>query len=243
MNVHVSQLYKRYESGFELVVPNLQIAEGERVGLVGNNGAGKTTLLLLMLGLLKMQRGNVHLDDTSVHDFSLSWRSKTSSYLEESSLIPYLDPWEYWKFVGVTYGLGRNELVARLSRHDRFVELDAGSKGKKKLIRDYSQGNRKKIGLVAAMMVQPRLLILDEPFTNLDPRSRTQLEVLLRKLNEEHGTTIIASSHDLEHVVEVSRRIVMIEDGRIVFDGPSGHETLRIVREHLTGRELRRAAF
>lgn len=235
MHTQFVDVRKCYHSGFVLDVPNLEIMAGERIGLVGNNGAGKTTLLLLLLGLLRMQRGDILLDGESVRSFSLSWRSKASSYMEESSLIPYLNPWEFWQFVGNAYGLDREERIRRLRDYEGFIELAIGAGRRKKYIREYSQGNRKKIGLVAAIMVRPRLLVLDEPFTNLDPRSRVALEDLLLALNARHGSTLFISSHDLENVVEVSGRILLIEDGRIFFDGASGRETLHFVREHLTG--------
>lgn len=243
MHTHFTEVQKRYPSGFTLNVPKLEIAAGQRVGLVGNNGAGKTTLLLLLLGLLKIQKGDIWLDDTSVRTFSLTWRAKTASYIDETSLIPYLNPWEFWQFVGDAYGLEREERIRRLRDYEGFVELMLGPGGERKYVREYSQGNRKKIGLVAAMMVRPRLLVLDEPFTNLDPRSRVALEDMLLALNTQHGTTLIISSHDLENIVEVSDRILLIEDGKIFFDGASGRETLRFVREHLTGGGLRRAAL
>lgn len=243
MDVIFNGVQKRYDSDFRLDVVRLEIARRDRLGLVGNNGAGKTTMLLLMLGLLRFQKGDVLLDGDSVRTFSLSWRSKTSSYLSESSLIPFLNPAEYWRFVGDAYGIERDEQLQRLAGYDGFVELAAGSKARKKYIRDYSQGNRKKIGLVAAMMVRPSLLVLDEPFTGLDPRSRASLEDLLLALNAEHGTTLVISSHDLVHVVDVSSRILLIEAGRLLFDGASNRETLRFIHDHLTGTRLERAAF
>lgn len=242
MHAHFSDVLKRYDSGFVLEVPDLKIGAGDRVGLVGNNGAGKTTLLRLLLGLLRLQRGDIRLNGESVRSFSLSWRSGTSSYIDETSLIPFLNPWEFWEFVGDVYGVDRKEWIRRLREYDGFVELATGRRGKKKYIRDYSQGNRKKIGLVASMIVRPKLLVLDEPFTHLDPRSRAALEHFLLSLNADHGTTLFVSSHDLENIVEVSDRILLLEDGRIHFDGDSGQDTLQFVRGHLTGGSLRRAA-
>jgi len=239
MEIQCRDVRKRYDSGFELEVRHLDVTAGERVGVVGNNGAGKTTLLHLLLGLRSMQRGAILLDGESVGTFSLSWRSRTSSYLGESCLLPYLNPWEFWQFVGDAYGLKRTERIRRLREYESFVELAVGRGRDKKYLRDYSQGNRKKIGLVAAMMVRPRLLVLDEPFTSLDPRSRSALEDGLLALNAEHGTTLFISSNDLAPVVQVSGRMLMIDRGRIVHDGASGPATLRFMRERLTGRQSR----
>lgn len=239
----LSRVEKRYVSGFVLDVERLAIAAGERVGVVGNNGSGKTTLLRLILGLLRFQNGEIRLDGGSVSEFSLVWRSKTASYMSEASLLPFLNPWEFWQFVGDAYGVERDEQRRRLAAFDGFVEVASGPKARKKYIRDYSEGNRKKIGLVAALMVRPHLLVLDEPFTKLDPRSRSVLEHLLLALNVEAGTTLVISSHDLENVVEVSNRILLLENGRIVIDRNSGRETLRFIRDRLTQGYERRAAM
>lgn len=231
---------KGYPSGFVFDVDRLEIRDGERLGIVGNNGAGKTTMLLLLLGLLRPDRGDIRLGGRSVRSFSLSWRSDTASYLGEQSLLPFLSPWEFWQFVGDAYGIDREDRIDRLAEFEAFVGASIRPKSGRKFIRDYSHGTRKKIGLVAAMIVRPRLLVLDEPFTNLDPASRAALEEMLRRLNGEHGTTIVVSSHDLEHLVEVSSRILLIENGRIRFDGVSDGETLGFVRNRLTRRYVKR---
>ena len=240
MHVLFTNVRKRYDSGFTLEIDHLEIGPGERIGLVGNNGAGKTTMLRLMLGLLRFGQGDILVEGDSVQAFSLSWRSRSASHLDESSLIPFLSPQEFWQFVGDVYGIDREEQHRRLRCYDGFVEQAEGPRSKKKYIRDHSQGNRKKIGLVAAMMVQPQLLVLDEPFTNLDPGSRALLKSMLLQLNADHGTTLIVSSHDLEHVMEISSRMLLIQAGRIVWDNPASPEMLEDVRERLTNEYLDR---
>ncbi|MEX2401548.1 MAG: AAA family ATPase, partial [Rhodothermales bacterium] len=153
-------------------------------------------------------------------------------------LIPFLTPWEFWQFVGDAYGVPREEQRLRLYEFADFVELPSHVQRKKKFIRDFSQGQRKKIGLVAAIMVRPRRLVLDEPFTHLDPRSRARFEELVLSLHASHGTATVISSHDLEHVVDVSDRVLLIEEGRILFDGSVDRNTLHVIRTHLTGRPL-----
>lgn len=243
MHITISELQKRYSSGFTLSFNRLDVAECERVGLVGNNGAGKTTMLRAMLGLVQFQRGTVLLGGRSVRRFDLRWRVETASYLGEASLLPFLTPIEYWQFVGEAYGIDVGEVSRRLEAFDGFVELADGPTGRKKFIRAYSEGNRKKIGLVAAMMVHPRLLVLDEPFTHLDPRSRMALEAHLLRLNAEQGTTLVISSHDLEHVDAVSSRMLLLEHGRLAFDGASGGGTLESIRRRLTSGYVKRAAI
>lgn len=229
---------KRYDDGFTLNIPSLEIKSGQRVGIVGNNGAGKTTLLLSMLGLLRFQKGDVEINGRSVRSFDVGWRSQSAAYLGESSLISFLTPWEFWQFVGDAYGVSREEQRLRLYAFADFVELPPHAQRKKKLIRDFSQGQRKKIGLVAAIMVRPRRLVLDEPFTHLDPRSRARFEELILSQHASHETTTVISSHDLEHVVGVSDRVLLIEKGRIRFDGSVDSNTLHAIRTHLTGRPI-----
>lgn len=231
--VHLEEVSKTYPSGFTLKVDRLKIDSAERVGLVGNNGAGKTTLLLLTLGLLQKDGGLIRMSGANVSETG-EWRRRTASFLGDSSLIPFLTPQEYWSFVASAYGLRRSEVENRLKKLDDFVKAPAF--GNKKLIRDFSTGNRKKIGLTAAMIVQPELLVLDEPFAGLDPRSQERLRELLAELNERKGTALFVSSHDLVHVVEFCRRIVVLDRGRIMQDAPVCAGSLREITSYLTER-------
>ncbi len=232
--LHITNVSKTYPSGFNLRIDRLAIEEGERVGLVGNNGAGKTTMMLLTLGLLAKDAGQIRVNGFDVHG-GIRWRRLTASYLGESSLITFLTPREYWAFVARAYELKPEELEVRLEEFEDFIEVPSSKGGK--LIRELSAGNRKKVGLLAAMLVRPRLLVLDEPFANLDPRSQNQLQGQLRRLNDEFGCTLFISSHDLPHVVEVGRRIVVVDRGRIVQDAPVCPGSLRDLRTLLTRSE------
>lgn len=230
--VHLEEVSKTYPSGFTLKIDRLKIDPMDRVGVVGNNGAGKTTLLLLTLGLLRKDRGRIRISGANILETS-EWRRRTASFLGDSSLIPFLTPDEYWSFVGSAYGLRGGEVANRLEMFDDFVE--GPTSGKQKLIRDFSTGSRKKIGLTAAMMVHPELLVLDEPFAGLDPRSQVRLRELLAELNERQGTALFVSSHDLIHVVEFCRRIVVVDRGRIMQDAPVCAGSLREITSYLTG--------
>lgn len=232
--VHLEEATKTYPSGFTLMLERLKIEVSERVGLVGNNGAGKTSLLLLTLGLLDMDRGRVRIDGEDVAATG-EWRRRTGSFLGEASLMPFLTPMEYWSFVAAAYDIRPEELANRLEAFDDFIELP--SAGKKKLIREFSTGNKKKIGLTAAMMVRPNLLLLDEPFAGLDPRSQRNLRRLLAELNDRHGTTLFVSSHDLVHVLEFCGRIVVLDGGRVVQDAPVCAGSLREIASLLTGKD------
>ena len=124
------------------------------------------------------------------------------------------------------YGLSKEETIKRLQKYQAFLPpgslADSG-----KFIRDLSTGNAKKVGIVAAMFIQPNVLILDEPFANLDPRSQIALKSLLQRLNAEQGTTMIISSHDLAHVTEICKRIAVLENGQIAREIQTSDATLK----------------
>ena len=221
MHLTTDALTKRYD-GFELSVPDLSVESGTALGLVGNNGAGKTTFLRLVLDLIRADEGAVRLGRDYVAD-TFDWKRRTGSYLGPSFLIDFLTPDEYWDFVGQTYDLDEATVSERLSQfNDFYVDEPIGETTK--YIRDLSTGNKNKAGLVAAMLPEPDLLVFDEPFASLDPRSQIQLKDLLQERRGE--ATILISSHDLGHVTDVSDRIAILEDGEIVRDEPTDPDTL-----------------
>ncbi len=224
MTIEVRNLVKRFGPHFALNVPALRIETGEALGLVGNNGAGKTTFLRLLLDLLKADEGHALIDGQTVRR-ETGWKMHVGSYLDESFLLDFLTPEEYFRFVGSVYELSGARLEAVLSQFEAFLPDEARSHTQS-FIRELSMGNKKKVGLVAAMMLQPRVLILDEPFANLDPGSQIRLKNLLRRLRLEQGTTLLLSSHDLVHVTDVCERITLLDGGTVVRDMPTSEATL-----------------
>lgn len=224
MTVEVEGLVKAYGKHFRLEVPRLRIEAQETFGLVGNNGTGKTTFLRLLLDLIEADAGTVHMDGTQV-DEAFDWKRRVGSYLDDSFLIDFLTPEEFFQFTGSLYDVDGAELQSALTPYEPFLPQEAFS-AHPPLIRDLSMGNKKKVGIVAALFVCPDVLVLDEPFANLDPGSQIRLKSMLRTLNEEHGTTLILSSHDLAHVTDVCERIAVLEEGRIVKDMQTSSATL-----------------
>ncbi|TVR42096.1 MAG: ABC transporter ATP-binding protein [Bacteroidia bacterium] len=213
--IHIHKLKKAYGEQFALTMEELQIAEGSITGIVGNNGAGKTTLFRLILDLIEPTSGEVFIDNEPVRAND-SWKSFTGSYLDEGFLIDFLKPEEYFYFTGKLYGMDEQATDQRLSIYTRFMAGEV--LGQDKFIRDMSSGNRQKTGIVAAMMVEPRLLILDEPFNYLDPSSQIWIKRLLKEDNEARKTTMLISSHNLTHLAEICNRIVLLERGRVIKD-------------------------
>ena len=191
------------------------LEQGAVYGLIGPNGAGKTTLFRIMLDLLKADDGKVIINDIDVSQ-SEDWKSITGAFIDDGFLIDYLTPEEYFYFIGKMYGLKKEEVDERLIPFERFMSGEVI--GHKKLIRNYSAGNKQKIGIISAMLHYPQLLILDEPFNFLDPSSQSIIKHLLKKYNEEHQATVIISSHNLNHTVDVCPRIALLEHGVIIRD-------------------------
>lgn len=216
MQIDVQDLEKRNGPSFRLHIDQLHLPAGQTVGLVGNNGAGKTTFLRLLLDLARPHRGLIWIDH-ALHTEATSWRTKTGSYLDESFLIDFLTADEYWAFVGSIYGLYGAALDKALRPYQSFYDNERIGHTTKYL-RELSKGNMKKVGLIAALFIRPNLLVLDEPFANLDPRSQLQLRQHLRDLHARHGTTMIVSSHDLLHVTDLCDRILVLQNGQLVKD-------------------------
>lgn len=213
--IKIDNLTKYFGENKALDIKQLQIAEGSIVGLVGNNGAGKTTMLRLILDLCKANSGSVLSAGKDVSKFE-EWKEYTGSFLDSGYLIEFLKPEEYFTLIGELNHISKEDLQVRLSKFDAFMNGEI--LGKKKLIKNYSAGNKQKIGIVAAMITNPKVLLLDEPFNFLDPSSQMEMLRLLRDLNKEFGTTMILSSHNIELVSEISSRIVLLEKGIVKKD-------------------------
>ena len=213
--IQINNLQKKFGAKTAVNIDNYIINQGDMLGLVGNNGAGKTTLFRLILDLLQADRGNVTINDIVVCK-SEDWKNFTGAFIDDGFLIDYLTPEEYFHFIGKMYGLKKEEVDERIAPFERFMNGEV--MGQKKFIRNFSAGNKQKIGIISAMLHHPQLLILDEPFNFLDPSSQSIIKQLLKKYNEEHGATVIISSHNLNHTVDVCPRIALLEHGVIIRD-------------------------
>lgn len=213
--IQINNLQKNFGEKKAVDIENYIINQGDMLGLVGNNGAGKTTLFRLILDLLQADKGNVTINGIDTGK-SEEWKTSTGAFIDDGFLIDYLTPEEYFYFIGKMYGLKKEEVDERLIPFERFMSGEV--MGQKKFIRNFSAGNKQKIGIISAMLHHPQLLILDEPFNFLDPSSQSVIKHLLRKYNEEHGATVIISSHNLNHTVDVCPRIALLEYGVIIRD-------------------------
>ena len=229
--ISINKISKSYNSVEVLNVKNIDIPKGQNFGLVGNNGAGKTTLFSLLLDLIKPTSGQISSGDIIVSD-SEDWKPYTSAFIDESFLIGYLTPEEYFYFVGDLRGVEKSVIDSFLSDFEDFFHDEILNK--KKYLRDLSKGNQKKVGIVAALIGNPEVVILDEPFANLDPTTQIRLKSILKDITEQRQTTVLISSHDLMHVTDVCKRIVVLEKGRLVKDITTTPETLRELEEYFS---------
>lgn len=226
--ISVIELKKEYKGVRVVNVDQLTIHRGESFGLVGNNGAGKTTLFRMILDLIKPTSGSVTINGKDVQG-SDDWKKQVGSFLDENFLISYLTPDEYFQFVGKLHGYSQEDMN---NFYAKFEELFNGELlGKGKYIGDLSKGNLKKAGIAAAFIGSPEVIVLDEPFENLDPTSQMRLKSLLKREQQERNLTFLISSHDLNHVTDLCNRIVILEKGQVIKD-LTGENTLAELEEY-----------
>ena len=231
--ITINTVSKKYGKAEVLNLESLEIPTGQSFGLVGNNGAGKTTLFNILLDLIRPTTGSVINNDISVHK-SESWKTFTGSFIDESFLISYLTPEEYFQFIGDLRGINKADIKEFLGQFDEFFNDEVLEK--KKYLRDLSKGNQKKVGIVAAMMGNPKVVVLDEPFANLDPTTQIRLKKIIKDLSSYKDTTVLISSHDLQDVTEVCERIVLLEKGELIRDIKTSKETLKELEEYFKTR-------
>ena len=217
--ISIKNLKKTYKGVIAVDIEELEISAGEVIGLVGNNGAGKTTFFRLILDLIRANEGEI-LSKGLLVTKSEAWKAYTAAYIDEGFLIDYLTPEEYFYFVGKINSISKADVDDFLAGYNNFFDGSILNKGK--FIRDFSKGNQFKIGIVAALLTKPELLILDEPFANLDPSSQLRLVDMIKEMATRDHLCIIVSSHDISQVTEVSSRILLMEKGKIIKDIEGG---------------------
>ncbi|MEZ2413760.1 ABC transporter ATP-binding protein [Muriicola sp. E247] len=230
--ITVHDLTKTYGTQTVLNIPSLEIPKGQSFGLVGNNGAGKTTFFSLLLDLIQPTTGKIISNEVQV-DISEGWKPFTSAFIDETFLIGYLTPEEYFYFIGELRGRNKADVDALVSNFENFFHGEI--LGQKKYLRDLSKGNQKKVGIVASFIGDPEVVILDEPFANLDPTTQIRLKQIIKDLANNKDVTVLVSSHDLIHVTEVCERIVVLNKGDIVRDIQTSPQTLKELETFFAG--------
>ncbi len=226
--ITINNLVKVYNGKVAVNISNLEIGNGI-IGLVGNNGAGKTTLFRLLLDLVKSDRGEVLSNEKNVSE-NEDWKNYTAAYIDEGFLIPYLTPEEYFYFVGKLNNRSKADVDEMLAGFTTFFDGSILKSGK--YIRDLSKGNQFKVGIAACLLQDPEVMILDEPFANLDPSSQIRLIQMMKALNEKKPMIILVSSHDLNNITDVCTRILLMEKGLIIKDLQTSSDTLNELEDY-----------
>ena len=229
--ITIDNLSKTYNGVTVLNLERIEIPKGQSFGLVGNNGAGKTTLFSCLLDLIQPTTGYIQNGEYKVHE-NESWKTHTASFIDESFLIGYLTPEEYFYFIGDLRGQNKADVDTLLATFEDFFNDEII--GKRKYLRDLSKGNQKKVGIVATLIGNPEVIILDEPFANLDPTTQIRLKTLIEEEAEKNGTTFLISSHDLTHITGVCDRIVLLEKGKIIQDIKTTSKTLNELEQYFS---------
>lgn len=227
--ITVQNITKTYTGNTVLNIEHLEIQKGSSLGLVGNNGAGKTTLFSAILDLIRPTTGYIENNGIKVNE-SENWKAGTSAFIDESFLIGYLTPEEYFYFIGELRGQNKADVDTLLAQFEDFFHGEI--LGQNKYLRDLSKGNQKKAGIVAALIGKPEVIVLDEPFANLDPTTQIRLKKIIKELAADPEVTVLVSSHDLMHVTEVCKRIVVLDKGEVVRDIATSEATLQELEEH-----------
>ena len=211
--IEIRSLSKTYGRKKALTDFSLKLEEGSIYGIVGPNGAGKTTAFRIIAGLLQADEGMIYVDG---ENFSEK-RSDMIGYMRDFfGIYDKLKVSEYMMYFADIYGLRREQAVSRM---EELLDLVGLSGEEKTYVDTLSRGMKQKLCLARCLIHDPRLLILDEPASGLDPRSRFEFKQIIRKLNEK-GCTIMISSHILSDLAEICSDICILDQGKIVLNGP-----------------------
>ena len=206
---HVTKYYDNFRAVNDI---SFEIEEGEIFGLLGVNGAGKTTTFRMIMGLLDMTEGKITLDDKKI-DYSQT--DKIGFLTEERSLLPSKTVLEQAIYYGVLKGMTPKQVESRL---DKYLKEFGIEEYKDKKIKELSKGNQQKIQFIISVLHEPKLLILDEPFSGLDPINVELFKKVILRLKEKK-TIIIFSSHMMEHVEYFCDSLIILVKGNIVLSG------------------------
>ena len=210
--LEVKNIVKKY--GTNTAVNNLSftVDDGEIFGLLGENGAGKTTTFRIIMGLLEPNSGNVLLDHEKI-DYSKT--DKIGFVTEERSLLTKLSVQEQIEFYATLKGMEKQEIDKRL---DQWLEKFEITSYKNRKIKELSKGNQQKIQFISAVIHEPKLLILDEPFTGLDPINVKLMKEAIIELKNK-GCSIIFSSHQMEYIEDFCEKLVILVKGKPILEG------------------------
>ncbi len=195
---------------------SFSVEEGEALAFIGPNGAGKSTTIKMLTGILYPSGGMVKVLGLNPSEERVKLSYKIGSVFgQKEQLWVHLSAYENFKFFGSIYDIKKNDLEKRINELSEIFEIGAFIH---QPVKSLSLGQRMKCEMVASLLHNPKLLLFDEPTIGLDPIAKETLRNLIKKINKELGTTILFTSHDVGDIEEVCKRVIIINDGKIVLD-------------------------
>lgn len=216
--VDIQHVSKKYKDAPRAAVNDLSLTinKGDIFGLLGPNGAGKTTFISMLCGLFPTSSGEIYINGLTHKTNSRACKQLIGVVPQEIALYPKLTAWENLMFLGHMYGLGGSELKEKVKQNLSILGLEANMHQK---VISYSGGMKRRVNLIAGLLHNPQLLILDEPTVGVDVQSKQAIIEHLKKLNKEQGMTILYTSHHLEEAEEFCSHIAIIDDGKLITQG------------------------
>lgn len=221
--LQINHFSKRYGSADRKAVDDLtlHIQPGEIYGFIGHNGAGKTTTLKACCGILNFEEGEILVDGISIKDNPVECKRRMAYIPDNPDLYEFLTGIQYLNFIADVYRVPKTEREERIAEYAAALELTDDLAGK---INSYSHGMKQKLAVIAAMVHQPKLLIMDEPFVGLDPKASHTLKQMMRRFCD-NGGAIFFSTHVLEVAEKLCDKVAIIRGGKLVIAGDT--ETVR----------------
>ena len=214
---------------------SLHIRPGEIYGFIGHNGAGKTTTLKSVVGILQFDSGEIFADGVSIRTDPLSCKKKIAYIPDNPDLYEFMSGIRYLRFVADIFGVSASDRQARIHKYAELFEL---TKDLGEPISAYSHGMKQKLAIIAALLHDPKLVIMDEPFVGLDPKASHLLKGIMRELCD-NGGAIFFSTHVLEVAEKLCDKVAIIKDGRLIKSGTmeevKGDDSLESVFLELEG--------
>lgn len=228
--IEVKNITKRFNDNLALDNVSFTIEQGEVFGLLGPNGAGKSTLINILCGLLKSSSGDILIQGNSVNKNPIKTKEFIGYVPQEIALHEKLTPMDNLKYWGQMYGLKGNLLKERI---EEALELTGLKERSKEKVKNFSGGMKRRLNIACAIMHHPKLLIMDEPTVGIDPQSRNHILEFTKKMNENHGTTIIYTSHYMEEVEQICNKIAIVDLGKVIAKGTK-KEIKRLISNETT---------
>ena len=213
--LRISHLTKTYGSKTAVSDLTLHIAPGEIYGFIGHNGAGKTTTLKACCGILPFDQGEILVDGISVKEDPLACKKRIAYIPDNPDLYEFLTGFQYLNFIADVFAIPKDERKRRIDQYAEVFSL-TGDLGQP--ISSYSHGMKQKLAILSALIHQPRLLLMDEPFVGLDPSASHQLKTIMRELCNQ-GCAIFFSTHVLEVAEKLCDKVAIIRGGKLVAAG------------------------